>query len=89
MRMSLLTKAPLSLARATISTFTPLDPAAGSAKMTSNTRQNVTWVEVRFQDTTILAWHLTIAGCSRSRFILGRRHTFMPGVGLQPMVAAR
>jgi hypothetical protein len=47
MHMSFLAKAPLSLARATISSLaTPLEPAAGPGKMASNNRQNVTWVEV-------------------------------------------
>ncbi|KAI2481214.1 Acyl-transf-3 domain containing protein [Pyrenophora tritici-repentis] len=43
--MSFIAKAPLSLARATISSLaTPLEPAGGPGKM-SNNRQNVTWVE--------------------------------------------
>lgn len=45
MHMSFLAKAPLSLARATISSLaTPLEPAAG--RTPSSNRQNVTWVEV-------------------------------------------
>jgi hypothetical protein len=89
MRMSFLAKAPLSLARATISSLaTPLEPATGPGKMASNNRQNVTWVEVC---TYTLAGHgrlLTVKGCSRSRFILGCRNTFMSGLGLQPLVTA-
>jgi hypothetical protein len=89
MRMSFLAKAPLSLARATISSLaTPLEPAAGPGKMASNNRQNVTWVEVGCHSLARHGCLLTVIGCSWSRFVLGCRNTFMPGLGLQPLVTA-
>lgn len=46
MHMSLITKAPLTLVRATIAGFTAPDLVPSTGKMASNNRQNVTWVEV-------------------------------------------
>ena len=89
MHMSFLAKAPLSLARATISSLaTPLEPAAGPGKMASNNRQNVTLVEVCSRDMARQEHVLISTGCSWSCFLLGRRNTSMQGLGLQPVVTA-
>lgn len=45
--MTLLTKVPLSLVRATVSGLSLTDSGAPAANMATTTRQNVTWVEVR------------------------------------------